>query len=319
MKILVTGAAGFVGSHLCEALMGLGHEVTGLDGFTDYYSVALKRENASAVEASGAKILELDLCRDDLSSAVTGTEVVFHLAAQPGISATTPFEDYLNNNVVATHNLLEACQGQSSLRLFANISTSSVYGAYATSSEEEAPQPTSYYGVTKLAAEQLVLAYQREAKLKGCSLRLFSVYGPRERPEKLFTKLISAIQEDQEFPLLRGSEEHSRSYTFVGDAVAGLTSVLDRIQDCDGQIFNIGSDVEITTGRGIEIIEQIMGRPANKVIHPPRPGDQLRTCANIDKARRVLGYNPTTKPEVGLKKQVEWFTDGRKSSRGAQD
>jgi nucleoside-diphosphate-sugar epimerase len=313
MKIVVTGAAGFVGSHLAERLTGLGHEVIGIDAFTDYYSVALKRENARAVKAAGGSILELDLASDDLSDALRGAEIVYHLAAQPGISAKTPFDHYMRNNLVATHSLLEVCAGLSSLLLLVNISTSSVYGAYATSTEEEAPRPTSYYGVTKLGAEQLVLAYQREDRLPACSLRLFSVYGPRERPEKLYTKLVAAIADDQEFPLHEGSEKHSRSYTFVDDAVLGLLSVLDRIKTCNGEIFNIGSDVEITTGRGIEIIESIMGRSARKVIRPPRPGDQLRTCANIDKARRLLGYDPKTTPEDGLRKQVEWFMARREA------
>lgn len=309
MKILVTGAAGFIGSHVAEKLAGLGHEVLGVDCFTDYYAVALKEINARDVMAAGARFLRLDLATDSLQPAVEGVEVVFHLAAQPGLSAHTSFDTYVRNNILATHKLLKAAKDLSTLKCFVYISTSSVYGAHATDAEDAPPKPTSYYGVTKLAAEQLVLARHRREGLPACSLRLFSVYGPRERPEKLYHKLIKSILEDLEFPLFEGSEEHTRSYTHVDDVLAGMISVLNNLDACTGQIFNLGSDREITTGRGIRIVEDILGKKARKVIQPRRPGDQRRTHADIAKARRILGYVPRVSPEDGLRSEVDWYKD----------
>lgn len=307
MKILVTGAAGFVGSHLAERLVELGHEVVGLDAFTSYYAPALKEMNGEDVTAKGGRIVRLDLATDDLALALEGVEFIYHLAAQPGISATTPFEDYVRNNIVATHRLLEASRQLPSLRCFANVSTSSVYGRHATDSEETAPKPTSYYGVTKLAAEQLVMAYQREQGFPACSLRLFSVCGPRERPEKLYPRLIRSILEDSDFPLYEGSENHRRSFTYVGDIVDGFVAVLNQPERAIGEIFNIGTGVEHTTGEGIHIIESILGKQAKKKIMPKRPGDQHVTRANIQKAGRLLGYEPRTRLEDALAAEVAWY------------
>jgi nucleoside-diphosphate-sugar epimerase len=309
MKILVTGAAGFIGSHLAERLVTLGHSVRGLDCLTDYYALSLKERNVGAILDQGVTFLPLDLAQDDLSAAVRDVEVVYHSAAQPGLSAACTFETYARNNITATYRLLEAVRGSASLRGFVNISTSSVYGTYATGSEETEPKPTSYYGVTKLAAEQLALSYQRTQGFPVCSLRLFSVYGPRERPEKLYSKLIQAIIEDREFPLYEGSEHHQRSYTYVGDVVDGFVAVLENMERCVGEIFNIGTDSTITTGEGIRIVEEIIGRRARIRQVPKRAGDQLRTEANIKKARRVLGYNPTTRPRKGLEAQVAWYRE----------
>lgn len=307
MHCLVTGCAGFIGSHLAERLVALGHSVTGIDNFADYYARSLKELNANAITQAGVTVLPLDLAEDDLTLAVEGVEFVYHLAAQPGISATTTFETYVRNNITATHRLLEAVKHSPSLRGFINAATSSVYGADATGSETTEPKPTSYYGVTKLAAEQLVLSYHRDRGLPACSLRLFSVYGPRERPEKLYPKLIRCILEDKEFPLHEGSEHHLRSFTYVGDIVDGMVAVLDHWDKCIGEIFNLGTDTAITTGEGIRIVEEIIGKPAKIARKPKRPGDQLKTHANIEKARRVLSYHPSTTPREGLMKEVEWF------------
>jgi nucleoside-diphosphate-sugar epimerase len=307
MNILVTGAAGFIASHLAERLVALGHSVRGVDCMTDYYARALKELNARQIQEQGGKFLSLDLAQDDLSVAAQDVEVVYHVAAQPGISARTPFQTYLRNNVVATYRLLEAAQQSPALKAFIYVSTSSVYGADATGDETTEPKPTSYYGVTKLAAEQLVMAYARDQDLPGCSLRLFSVYGPRERPEKLYTRLIGSILEDKELPLFEGSEKHVRSYTYIDDSIDGLLAVLHNWEKCKGEIFNIGTDATITTGEGIEIVEEILGKPARFVRRPRRAGDQLKTQANINKARRLLGYNPTTRPIEGLAKAVQWY------------
>jgi UDP-glucuronate 4-epimerase len=307
MNILVTGAAGFIGSHLAERLVAVGHSVQGLDCFTDYYSTALKRLNADQIKEKGIAFLPLDLAEDDLSVAIGDVEFVYHSAAQPGISATTPFQTYVRNNITATYRLLEAVKRSSSLKGFINISTSSIYGADASGDETTEPKPTSYYGVTKLAAEQLVLAQVRDQGLPACSLRLFSVYGPRERPDKLYSKLIGCILQDEAFPLCEGSELHQRSYTYVADAVDGLESVLDNFDGCIGEIFNIGTDVTHTTAQAIDTVEGVIGKPAQIRAAPRRPGDQLKTHANIQKARRLLGYNPTTPLKEGVQKTVEWY------------
>ncbi|MBN1399527.1 MAG: NAD-dependent epimerase/dehydratase family protein [Anaerolineae bacterium] len=309
MRILVTGAAGFIGSHVCERLAELGHTVVGIDCFTPYYAQALKELNARAIRAAGVELLTLDLAGDDLVDAVQPSEVVYHLAAQPGISASTPFETYLRNNVIATQRLLEAIQSLDPAPFFVNIATSSIYGADATGPETAEPKPTSHYGVTKLAAEQLVMAQQRDQGLPACSLRLFSVYGPRERPEKLYPMLIRSILAGRPFPLYEGSEHHLRSYTYVGDIIDGLVAVLAHREACLGQILNIGTDQVITTGEGIRIVEEIMGQKAEIVRRPRRPGDQLRTHATIDKARRLLGYDPHVTPEQGLRDEVAWYRD----------
>ncbi|HKT39384.1 MAG TPA: NAD-dependent epimerase/dehydratase family protein [Ktedonobacterales bacterium] len=308
MRILVTGAAGFIGSHLAERLVAEGHDVVGLDCITDYYSPALKRANARGLQSRGVELLELDLAEDDLAAAVDGVEAIYHLAAQPGLSPL-PFSTYERNNVLATERLLRAARECRSLRIFANIATSSIYGKDATRDEESAPCPASWYGVTKLAAEQLALAAQRDAAFPACSFRLFSVYGPRERPDKLYPRLIHSILADEPFPLFEGSEQHQRSFTYVGDIVDGLLAALSHTDRCIGEIFNLGIETAITTGEGIRIVEQIIGRPARIERRPPRPGDQTRTQANIAKARAVLGYNPATPPEVGLAEAVRWYRD----------
>lgn len=309
MNILVTGAAGFIGSHLSERLIDLGHTVRGVDCMTDFYARILKELNVEALKKKGVLLLPLDLAEDELSAAVQDIDIVYHSAAQPGLSSSVTFETYARNNITATYRLLEAVKHSSSLKGFINISTSSVYGADATGNEATEPKPTSYYGVTKLAAEQLVLAYARNQGLPACSVRLFSVYGPRERPEKLYPKLIRCIFEEKPFPLYEGSEHHQRSYSYVGDIVDGLIAILENLNRCLGEIFNIGTDTWITTGEGIRIVEEIIGKQARIARTSKRPGDQLRTHANIEKARSTLGYNPTTLPQEGLKKEVEWYKE----------
>ena len=308
MRILVTGAAGFIGSHLAERLAAEGHSVVGLDCITDFYSPALKESNMRAVQARGVGTLRLDLASDDLSAAVADAEVIYHLAAQPGLSSRS-FQTYARDNFQATERLLEAARASRGLRLFVNIGTSSIYGKDATGDENTAPRPTSWYGVTKLAAEQLALAAQRSGDFPACSFRLFSVYGPRERPDKLYPRLIHSILSDEPFPLYEGSERHERSFTYVGDIVTGLLTALTHIDQCIGEIFNLGIDSAITTAEGIRIVEQIIGRPAHIERKPPRPGDQSRTHANIAKARAILGYHPATTPDEGLAAEVRWYRD----------
>jgi UDP-glucuronate 4-epimerase len=310
MKILVTGAAGYIASHTAERLQSLGHEVVGLDNFSDYYDVSLKQLNATALNAKGIGIEKIDLrFAEQLKALPTDFDYIFHFAAQPGISATSSFEDYLSNNVIGTKNLLDFALQNQNLALFVNIATSSIYGIHATFDETVAPSPASFYGVTKLAAEQLVLASSRLGQLKACSLRLYSVYGPRERPEKLYTKLIANAFNNIPFPLFKGSESHLRSFTYVQDIVDGVVSVIGAEDLVNNEIINLGTEEENTTQQGIEIVEQILNKKIDLQIVEARTGDQLRTKAVIDKARRLLGYNPKTSLYEGLKAQVQWYQD----------
>ncbi|MCM5663502.1 NAD-dependent epimerase/dehydratase family protein [Galbibacter mesophilus] len=310
MKILITGAAGFIGSHTAEFFANQGHEVYGVDNFSSYYDVNLKKMNAEDIQKAGVHLIKADFTESLFGKLPAEFDYVFHFAAQPGISATTSLEEYVQNNIFATQNLLDCVKESSpNLKLFVNIATSSIYGKEATLAETEVPKPVSFYGTTKLAAEQLVLGEQRSGKLNACSLRLYSVYGPRERPEKLYTKLIKSIYGQTTFPLFKGSEKHSRSFTYVGDIVEAMVAVLGKEEKINGEIINIGSDIEYTTQQGIELVEKIIGQKANIETTPPRPGDQLRTTALIDKARNLLNYEPKTSFESGLKKQVEWYRE----------
>ncbi|BCY28682.1 NAD-dependent epimerase/dehydratase family protein [Flavobacterium okayamense] len=310
MNILVTGAAGFIASHLCEDLASKGFNVYGIDNFNDYYDVKLKRLNAADLLTKGVKIFEVDLNSDLAEVFKVKYDYIYHLAAQPGISTTTSLEEYVTNNIYATQNLLDfVLKYNADLKMFVNIATSSVYGLEATVDETVPPQPVSFYGATKLAAEQLALALQRTNKLKVCSIRLYSVYGPRERPEKLYTLLVENLFNNKPFPLFEGSDKHERSFTYVGDIVEGLSSIIGKEELINGEIINLGTDEVNTTGQGIELVQKIMNKQLLIDHKPPRKGDQQRTAAVIDKARKLLDYSPKTSFEEGLKEQVKWFKE----------
>ena len=310
MKILVTGVAGFIGSHTAERLQQLGHEVIGVDNFSEYYNLSLKKLNASAVEKAGVKVINYDLRNENLNETLpTDIHYVFHFAAQPGISSSSTFEDYFTNNIIATKNLVDFALKCEYLKLFVNIGTSSIYGLEATFPEDVTPKPASYYGVTKLAAEQLVLQKSREKQMKSCSLRLYSVIGPRERPEKMYTKLIDLGLKGDPFPLFEGSDKHLRSFTYVGDIVDGVVSVIGKETVVDGEIINLGTEVEHTTQEGIEAVEEVLGMTIKINVIPKRAGDQSRTKANIDKARKLLDYNPQTTLLESVEHQVKWFKE----------
>ncbi len=308
MKILVTGAVGFIGSHTAERLQKMGHEVVGVDNFNDYYSLELKQLNEKALNEKGITVLKLDLREiTDINKLPKDINYIFHYAAQPGISSTSTFEDYFTNNVIATKNLIDYALQLEDLKLFVNIGTSSIYGLEATFPEDVAPKPASHYGVTKLTAEQLVLQKSREQQFKSCSLRLYSVIGPRERPEKMYTKLIACGLNGEAFPLYEGSDKHLRSFTYVGDIVDGVVSVIGNEDKVNGEIINLGTEVEHTTQDGIDAVEKVLGKPIKINVIAKRAGDQLRTKANIDKARKLLNYNPKTTLLESVEKQVEWY------------
>ncbi len=307
MKILVTGAAGFIGSHVAERFAGDGHEVIGLDYLTDYYDVRLKEQNVKDIQQAGVEFHKLDLVTDELTDVCTDVDFCIHLAAQPGISRHVSSELYIRNNVIATERLVQQMEQVDSLQGFINIGTSSIYGRNATVAEDVAPEPISTYGVTKLAAEQLVMARHRENGFPACSLRLFSVYGPRERPEKLLPRLITALLTDQSFPLYNGSENHIRSFTYIDDIVDGIVKSVDRISECEGEIINIGTSLAYTTQQVIDTVEDTLIKSTVITYRPGRPGDQERTLAVIDKSKRLLDYNPSTTLSIGINSELQWF------------
>lgn len=308
MKILITGAAGFVGSHTAQRLHALGHEVIGVDNFSDYYEVSIKQDTANDLLKDGIPIITLDLRQAESYNLLAADfDYIFHFAAQPGISSTSTFDQYLSNNLIATQLLLEFALKNTHIKQFVNIATSSVYGLHAFFDENKPAMPVSHYGVTKLAAEQLVLALSRSGKLCSTSLRLYSVFGPRERPDKLYPILIDAALKNKPFSLFEGSEKHLRSFTFVEDIVDGIVSVIGKEEIVNGEIFNLGTEVELTTQEGIETVEALLDKKIAIQVVPKRAGDQLRTKAVIDKARKLLDYNPKTSLKQGLEKHIEWY------------
>ena len=308
MKILVTGAAGFIGSHLAEKLHSMGHEVIGMDNFSGYYNVHLKRQNANQLRSFGIPMIEQDICVDFLVTILPRDfDYVFHCAAQPGISSTSKFEDYLNNNIIATHHLTDFANQHLNLKLFINIGTSSIYGSDVYCDEEQMAKPVSNYGVTKLAAEQIAMTHSRLGNFPACSLRLYSVYGSRERPDKMFSQLIKCGLNGREFPLFLGSLTHKRSFTHIKDIVEGIVSVIGKEKLCDGQIINLGTDKEYTTEEGMQVVEKLLKTKIQSKEKPARSGDQLRTKAVIIKARDLLNYNPTVLLEEGVQEQIDWF------------
>ena len=303
---LVTGVAGFVGSHLSEALLARGHTVVGVDAFIPYYPRALKEQNLAQLRASEAfRFHEVDLRSDDLAPLLDGVDAVFHLAAQAGLLRSwREFESYMTCNVLATQRLLEAAS-QAKISHFLHISTSSVYGRYATGDENAPLAPVSPYGITKLAAEHLCQAYAANFGLPLTILRLFSIYGPRQRPDMGYHIFIRALLEDAPITV-DGDGTDSRSNTYVGDCVEGLLLAFAQPERSIGETFNIGGGQEVTVNQVLAILQELTGKRAHITHGPARPGDQRRTAADISKARRLLGYNPQTTIVEGLRAQLEW-------------
>lgn len=309
MKLFITGVAGHIGSNLAIYATERGLPVIGVDSFTDYYSPHLKRHTAEYLRNLGVDVREIDLTNPKLADHLSDCEAIIHLAAQPGISNKVPWEEYHRNNIIATHELLESAKGNAHLKIFVNIATSSCYGLEATVSEDTAPKPASWYGATKLAAEQEALSLQRSFGFPACSLRLFSVFGERERPDKLFPKLLRAISNDDEFTLFEGSLEHHRSFTYVRDICEGILMVIDKYRSTIGEVFNLGTNQSFTTENAIKTVESIIGSKVKIKTVPKRPGDQKATTAVIDKIRDKIGWRPTTELYDGLSSMVKWYHD----------
>ena len=304
MNCVVTGAAGFIGSHLCERLLAEGHAVVGIDCFTDYYPRPIKEGNlASFRDHPQFTFHELDLSRDELRDAVDGAEYLFHLAAMAGLTRSwVDFDLYNRHNLTATHRLLEASR-TAPLKKFVYASTSSVYGKYASGDEMLPTRPGSPYGITKLASEQLSRVYFDEFDIPSVVLRYFSVYGPRQRPEMGYHLFIKAILNGTPITLT-GDGLQVRGNTYIDDCVeATMRAGFDAMP---GEIFNLGGGELTTIIDVIRRIETLIGRDAIIERHPPRKGDQLATGADVGKLFRHLGWKPTTSLADGLAKQIEW-------------
>ncbi|MFL5980138.1 MAG: NAD-dependent epimerase/dehydratase family protein [Gaiellaceae bacterium] len=295
MRYVVTGAAGFIGSHLTEALLAGGHDVVAIDSFTDYYDPALKEQNAAGFDVS-----RLDLAEDEL--ALDGFDGVFHLAGQPGVrSFGSAFADYVRRNVLASQRLFESAARAGVRTVFA--SSSSVYGdaeAYPTREDARAA-PISPYGITKLACEHLVHAYAKSFGLDAVVLRYFTVYGPRQRPDMALARVVDALARGASFELY-GDGLQSRSFTFVGDVVAATIAAMS----APGPLYNVGGGQEATMRDAIATLERISGRTLEFVAKPAAPGDVRRTAADTTRLEDDLGWRATTSLEDGLRAQWEW-------------
>lgn len=308
MRCLVTGAAGFIGSHLCERLLADGHEVVGIDAFIPYYPRPLKEANlAVSREHKAFTFHEVDLRSDSLAAATEGVEVVFHLAAMAGLRKSwTDFDLYQSCNLTATQRLIEAVRTSESLTRFVYASTSSVYGKFSSGNESLPTRPTSPYGVTKLASENLCVAFAEEFKLPLVILRYFSVYGPRQRPDMGYWKFINAILNDEEITVF-GDGLQARGNTYVSDCVDATIAAVECIV---GEAYNLGGGETANVWDIIRKIEGLLGKKANIKQGPARPGDQRYTCADTSKLQRHVGWVPKTTFDEGLMKQVEWQRTG---------
>lgn len=298
MRYVVTGAAGFIGSHLAERLISDGHEVVAVDSFTGYYERARKERNAA-----GLNVLELDLAKDWLGDMLKNCDGVFHLAGQPGVRASwgQDFHLYLERNVLATQRVFEACHKRGIRVVYA--SSSSVYGNAETypTSEDVTPRPISPYGITKLACEHLAYAIGLDA----VGLRYFTVYGPRQRPDMAFQAMLEALDLGSQFHLF-GDGYASRSFTYVDDAVQATIAAMER--GTVREVYNIGGGEEATLNQVMMLVTRIAGRALNGKQHPAAVGDVRRTSASVLKAWAHLKWTPTTSLEDGLRAQWDALT-----------
>jgi UDP-glucuronate 4-epimerase len=304
VKVVVTGAAGFIGSHLCDELLAQGHEVVAVDCFTDYYARVDKEANlASAREHAGFRFVEADLRTDALEPILDGADAVVNEAATPGLVLSwDDFERYQSTNLSAVKRLIDASIAVGVEHLV-QASTSSVYGADATGDEDGHCLPVSPYGVTKLAAEHLLRAHSETAALPLTILRYYSIYGPRQRPDMAYRIFCERLLRGEPITVF-GDGRQSRSNTYVADCVAATIAALHR--PADGSIFNIGGGREIELLEAVEILAGHLGVDPVIDHRPARRGDQRRTRAAIDRARDELGWEPKVQPEDGLAAEVAW-------------
>lgn len=305
-RCLVTGAAGFVGSHLCETLLSLGHEVVGVDAFIPYYPRPLKETNLTGLKSQPRfTFYEEDLREPVRDEIVEGCDVIFHLAAMAGLMLSwSDLELYASCNLIATQRMLDAARKHAIPQLI-HVSTSSVYGKEATGPEDTPLSPFSPYGITKLAAENLCHAYEVNFNLPVTILRYFSVYGPRQRPDMAYNILIRALMEHTPFNMF-GDGTQTRSNTYVTDCVQATLLAWQRQEQALGQTFNVGGGEIVSLNQVIGLLQELVGEEAVIERLPARPGDQKHTSACIDKAKKLLGYSPATSVREGLAAQVAW-------------
>lgn len=310
-RSLVTGAAGFIGSHLCRRLLAEGHEVVGIDSFTDYYPRWLKEANLKPLLSHPRfSFQEADLNTMDLAPALRRVSYIFHQAAQPGVRLSwgKSFGMYVENNIMATQRLLEAAKEQRSLQRFVYASSSSIYGNVPELPlhEETSPRPFSPYGVTKLAAEHLCFLYHENYGLPVVALRYFTVYGPGQRPDMAFHRFIQAILSGEELRVF-GDGEQTRDFTHVADAVEA--NLLALREGATGRAFNIGGGSRITVNEALRLLEGIIGLKARVRYQETERGEMRHTYADIRLASQVLGFRPHIPLEEGLKEQVAWVKE----------
>jgi UDP-glucose 4-epimerase len=308
-RYLVTGCAGFIGSNLVDALLVDRHEVVGIDCFTDYYPRARKESHvARAREHDAFTLLEIDLAEEQLSTLVADVGGVFHLAAQAGVRASwgSSFEVYARNNVLATQRLLEACVAAEVPKVI-YASSSSVYGDQheLPLREDMVPRPRSPYGVTKLAGEHLCGLYHANHGLDTVSLRFFTVYGPRQRPDMAFHKFITAMLEGREIAIY-GDGTQTRDFTYVDDIVEGL--VLAQKAPA-GTVMNLGGGNRVSLNEAIATLGEAMGVEPNAIRQPVEAGDVRDTWADVSRAAELIGYAPTTRLTEGLSQEFAWLRE----------
>jgi UDP-glucuronate 4-epimerase len=309
MRALVTGCAGFIGSHLTESLLADGHTVIGVDCFNDNYTRAEKIDHLTdARDWSSFRLVELDLATEDLTDLVAGCDVIYHLAAEPGVRTSwgQRFESFLHNNVRATQRLLEAASEHPERR-FVYASSSSIYGnaQRLPTHEDTKPQPFSPYGVTKLASEQLCDLYHANRGVQTVALRYFTVYGPRQRPDMAFARFCRAALRNERIELF-GDGRQTRDFTFVQDIVRA-TRAAASAEVSAGRAYNIGGGSRVSVNHTLALLAEIAGRALDVRRMARVGGDVVDTGADITRARRELGFEPTTPVEAGLRAEFDWI------------